>query len=194
MNRWNYFLIGLRFKSVGQRERYKRPSKLRIAINIIAFIFAIAFLGVIIAYGGIYAVLAGFGFFSFFVGFLYSMSIGKDMIYIQYAIVMEQLRADVPVKFDSRRVKLGFLLSFFPLYLVLIIAVLVPGGGLWFIPWFPLFVTTVILSYMSSGFIEVFNYKMYKYILCHLGAHIFCLATGTLLRIFVTNPILFEAS
>lgn len=194
MNNWNYFLIGLRFKSVGQRERYKRPSRLRRAINLTALIFSVGMLGLIIAYGGIYALFAGFGFFSFFLGFLYSMSYGKDMIYIQYQQVMEQLRADLPVSFDGKRVKWGFFLSFLPLYLILIIAVLVPGGGLWFIPWFPLFVTTIILSCMSSGFIEAFNYKMSKYVWCHIGAHAFCLILGTLLRVFVTNPYLLGQS
>lgn len=188
MNRWTYFLIGLRFKGVGQKERYKRPSKLRIAVNIIAYILSFIILGVIIAYGGFIAFLAGASFFTLILGFFTSMSSGKDLIYTQYMIANEQLRADKPVSFSHKRVKWGYVLSFLPLYIVTTLALLVPGGYLWFIPWFPFFVITLLLSYMSSGYIEVFNYKMYKYALCHLGAHAFSFITGTLIRELLIVP------
>ncbi len=188
MNRHTYYLIGLRFKGVGQRERYKRPSKLRRAVNIIAFILSLGMLGLIIAFAGLIAFLAGACFFTLIYGFFTSMSEGKDLIYTQFMIANEQLRANQPVKFDGRRVKLGYVLSFLPIYIVTTISLMVPGGYLWFIPWFPFFVIAILLSYMSSGYIEIFNYKMYKYVLCHLGAHAFSFITATLIRELLIVP------
>ena len=63
MNRWMYYLIGLRFKGVGQQQMYRRPSKFRIAINIICYILSAIMLGVIFAYGGFWAFIAGGSFF-----------------------------------------------------------------------------------------------------------------------------------
>ena len=188
MNRWTYFLIGLRFKSVGQRERYKRTTKLRIAVNIICYILSAILLGIILAYGGFIAFLAGAGFFTIILGFFSSMSVGKDLIYTQYLIANEQLRADRKLEFSHKHVIWGYILSFLPLYIITTLSLLVPGGYLWFIPWFPFVVITIILSFMSSGYIEIFNYKMYKYILCHLGAHAFSFITGTLIRELIIVP------
>lgn len=188
MNRWTYFLIGLRFKGVGEKERYKRPSKLRIAVNIICYILSAILLGIIFAYGGFVAFLAGAGFFTIILGFFSSMSVGKDFIYTQYLIAKEQLRTDRPVEFSHKRVKWGYVLSFLPLYIITTLALLVPGGYLWFIPWFPFFIITLLLSYMSSGYIEVFNYKMSKYVFCHIGAHAFSFITGTLIRELLIVP------
>ena len=182
MNRWMYYLIGLRFKGVGQRERYKKPSKFRVALNIICYILSAIMLGVIFAYGGFWAFLAGGSFFAIIYAFFSSMSVGKDLIYTQYMIANEQIRGERALDFNHKLVKLGYLMSFAPIYIIMLVTLLVPGGYLWFIPWFPFFVISILLAYMSGGYIEIFNYKMSKYVLCHVGAHLFTFIVGTLIR------------
>lgn len=188
MNRWIYYLIGLRFKSVGQQQRYKRPSKFRIAVNIICYALSAILLAIILAYGGIVAFLVGGAFFGVMLAFFSSMSVGKDIIYTQYMIANEQIKSEKPLDFNHKLVKLGYILSFLPIYIITTVALLVPGGYLWFIPWFPFFVIAILLAYMSGGYIEIFNYKMYKYILCHIGAHLFSFITGTLIRELLIVP------
>ncbi|MBR2025424.1 MAG: hypothetical protein IKA02_06425 [Clostridia bacterium] len=189
MNRWIYYLIGLRFKGVGQTQRYKRPSKFRIAVNIICYILSAIMLSVIFAYGGFWAFLAGGSFFGIVLAFFSSMSVGKDLIYTQAMIAKEQIRGERPLDFNHKLVKLGYVMSFAPVYIIMIVALLVPGGYLWFIPWFPFFVISILLAYMSGGYIEIFNYKMYKYVLCHLGAHLFTFIAGTLIRELLIVPM-----
>lgn len=191
MNRWMYYLIGLRFKGVGQQQRYKRPSKFRIAVNIICYILSAIMLGVIFAYGGFWAFLAGGSFFGIILAFFSSMSVGKDLIYTQYMIANEQIRGERPLDFSHKLVKLGYLMSFAPIYIIMLVTLLVPGGYLWFIPWFPFFVISILLAYMSGGYIEIFNYKMHKYVLCHLGAHLFTFIVGTLIRELLIVPAIY---
>lgn len=188
MNRWTYFLIGQRFKAVGN-EKYKRRKTLsKLIINTILLILSLIFLILTIIYGGIGAIIAGSLFFGGILGFMTSMSVGKDMIFIQFMIVKEQLRADRPIDFDGRRVKIGFLLSFVPIYLMILVSTLIPGGYLFLIPYIPLCFTAIILAYLSSGFIETFNYKMSKYIWCHIGAQMFCIIVGSVIRECLIAP------
>ncbi len=188
MNRWTYFIIGLRFKAVGEQQRYKKPSKFRITVNIVCYILSAIMLGVIFAYGGFIAFLAGGLFFGLILAFFSSMSVGKDLIYTQAMIAKEQIRTEKPLDFNHQLVKLGFIMSFAPVYIISLVALIVPGGYLWFIPWFPFFTISILLAYMSAGYIEIFNYKMYKYVLFHLGAHIFAFTTGTLIRELIIMP------
>ena len=138
MNRWMYYLIGLRFKSVGQQQMYRKPSVLRKAVNIICYILSAIFLGIIFAYGGFIAFLVGGLFFGVILAFFSSMSVGKDLIYMQYLIANEQIKAEKALDFNHKLVKLGYLMSFLPIYVIMTAALLIPGGYLWFIPWFPL--------------------------------------------------------
>ena len=188
MNRWMYYLIGLRFKGVGQQQMYRRPSPLRRAINIICYILSAIMLGVIFAYGGFVAFIVGGAFFGLILAFFSSMSVGKDLIYTQYMIANEQIRGERPLDFSHKLVKLGYVMSFAPIYIIMLVALLVPGGYLWFIPWFPFFVISILLAYMSAGYIEIFNYKMRKYVLYHLGAHLFTFIAGTLIRELLIMP------
>ena len=188
MNRWMYYLIGLRFKSVGQQQMYRRPSALRRAINIICYILSAIMLGIIFAYGGFVAFLVGGIFFGLILAFFSSMSVGKDLIYMQYMIANEQIRAEKPLNFNHKLVRLGFVMSFLPIYIITTASLLIPGGYLWFIPWFPFFIIAILLAYMSGGYIEIFHYKMSKYVLCHLGAHLFSFITGTLIRELLIVP------
>ena len=118
MNRWIYYLIGLRFKGVGQTQRYKRPSKFRIAVNIICYILSAIMLSVIFAYGGFWAFLAGGSFFGIVLAFFSSMSVGKDLIYTQAMIAKEQIRGERPLDFNHKLVKLGYVMSFAPVYII----------------------------------------------------------------------------
>lgn len=188
MNRWMYYLIGLRFKGVGQQQMYRRPSPLRRAVNIICYILSAIMLGIIFAYGGFVAFIVGGAFFGVILTFFSSMSVGKDLIYMQYMIANEQIRAEKPLDFSHKLVRLGFIMSFLPIYIITTAALLIPGGYLWFIPWFPFFVIAILLAYMSAGYIEIFHYKMSKYVLCHLGAHLFSFITGTLIRELLIVP------
>ncbi len=187
-SRWNYFLISQRLKNGGKEQHRYRKSKLRTAINIIFGTLGVAVLALVIAYGGIVAILAGGMFFGCIFGFLFSMHYGKDILLYQCSIVKEQLNNDLPVSYNKRLVKLGFVLCFAPIYIIMLIASLLPGGYLWVIPYLPFFIIVLLLSHMSRGFVEVFNFNQHKYNACHVGAHLFVLIVGTLIRVLVITP------
>ena len=91
MNRWTYFLISQRLKNGGKEQYRPRKSKLRTAINIIFGALGIGLLALVIAYGGLVAILAGLGFFGIIFSFLFSMHQGKELLLTQSCIVKEQL-------------------------------------------------------------------------------------------------------
>lgn len=187
-NRWNYFLISERLKNGGKEQYRKRKSKLRVALNIIGYILGIAILAYMVYIGGIIALLVGGAFFGTIAAFLASMHTGKDILLVQCEIVKGQLNNNLPVEFNVRKVKLGFILSFAPIYIIMLICSLIPGGYLWLIPYLPFFVIALLLSHMSQGFVEVFNFNKHKYNACHVGAHLFILIVGSLIRILVITP------
>ena len=187
-NRWNYFLISERLKNGGKEQHRYRRSKLRTIINIIFGALGVGVLAIVIAYGGIVAILAGGMFFGCIFGFLFSMHYGKDILLTQCAIVKEQLNHDMEVNYNKGLVKLGFVLCFAPIYIIMLLATLMPGGYLWIIPYLPFFFIVLILSHMSRGFVDVFNYNIHKYRACHLGAHLFVLIVGSFIRILVITP------
>lgn len=188
MNRWTYMLISQRLKSGGKEQYRPRKSKLRTAINIIFGALGIGMLALVIAYGGIVAILAGLAFFGAIFGFLFSMHQGKELLLTQSCIVKEQLNNDLPVEFNGAHVKWGFVLSFAPIYVIMLILSLIPGGWLWFIPYMPFCVICLLLSHMSRGFVEIFNYNIHKYNACHVGAHLFVLIVGGLVRELLIVP------
>ncbi len=188
MNRWTYHLISQRLKNGGKEQFRRRKSKGRTILNIIAGILGLGMLVVIVAYGGIVAIFAGLGFFGLFFGFLFSMHQGKEMLLTQCCIVKDQLNNDLPVEFSHKRVKWGFVLSFAPIYVMMFIMTLIPGGWLWFVPYMPFCIICLLLSHMSRGFVEVFNYNIHKYNACHAGAHLFVLIVGGLIRQLLFVP------
>ena len=188
MNRWTYFLISQRLKNGGKEQFRYRKSKGRTIINVICGILGIGMLVVITLYGGLVAILAGLGFFGLIFAFLFSMHQGKEMLLTQCCIVKEQLNNDLPVSFDNKKARLGFVLSFAPIYIIMHILSFIPGGWLWFVPYVPFCIICLLLSYMSRGFVEVFNYNIQKYNACHVGAHLFVLTVGTLVRELLIAP------
>ncbi len=188
MNRWTYYLISQRLKNGGKEQYRYRRSRGRTIINIIAGILGIGVLVLVILYGGIVAILAGLAFFGAIFGFLFSMHHGKELLLTQCCIVKEQLNNDLPVSFDQKQAKLGFVLSFAPIYVIMLILSLIPGGWLWFVPYLPFCIICLLLSHMSRGFVEVFNYNIHKYNACHVGAHLFVLIVGGLIRELVIVP------
>lgn len=191
MNRWTYFLISQRLKNGGKEQFRRRKSKARTVINIICGIFGIGMLVIITLYGGLVAILAGLGFFGIIFSFLFSMHHGKELLLTQSCIVKEQLNNDLPVEFNGAHVKWGFVLSFTPIYIMMFIMTLIPGGWLWFVPYLPFCIICLLLSHMSRGFVELFNYNIHKYNACHVGAHLFVLIVGGLIRQLVILPTTF---
>lgn len=188
MQRWTYFLISQRLKNGGKEQYRNRKSKLRIVLNILGYIAAAAILGYVCYYGGIVAFLVGGAFFFSIAALLISMHVGKEMLLTQSCIVKEQLNNNLPISFSKKRAVVGFLLSFIPIYLMLFVSTLVPGGYLWIIPYLPFFIIALLLSHMSHGFVEIFNFNKHKYNACHVLAHLFVLIVGSTIRLLLLTP------
>ena len=182
------FLISQRLKNGGKEVYRKRWSVGRTVINVVLGVIALAIFVVIILLGGIGAILAGLGFFGVFAAFLMSMHTGKELLLTQSCIVKGQLNNNLPVEFNRRHVNWGFVLSFAPIYIMAFIATLIPGGWLWFPVYMPFCIIILLLSHMSRGFVDIFNYNVHKYNACHVGAHAFVLIVGALLRELIIVP------
>lgn len=182
------FLISQRLKNGGKETYRKRWSAGRTILNVVLGIIALAIVVVIILLGGIGGLLAGLVFFGVFAGFLISMHTGKELLLTQCCIVKGQLNNNLPVEFNQRQAKWGFVLSFGPIYIMAFVATLIPGGWLWFPVYMPFCIIILLLSHMSRGFVEVFNYNIHKYNACHVGAHLFVLIVGGLIRELLIVP------
>ena len=188
MNRMTYFLISQRLRNGGKEQYRYRKSKFRTVLNILGYILGTAFLVLICVYGGIGALFAGFGFFGVFAGLLISMHTGKELLLTQCCIVKEQLNNDLPIDFDTKKAKWGFFLSFMPIYLIMFVATLIPGGYLWFVVYMPFGIICMLLAHMSKGFVEIFNFKMRKYNAIHFFTHLLILVIGGLIRELLILP------
>lgn len=189
MNRWTYYIVSQRLKNGGKEVyRPRKMSRARKIANILGIIFGVAFLGLIVVYAGIGAILAGLLFFGTIYGGLYTLHTGKELLLYESDIVKNQLNNNIPIDFNVKRAKLGFFMAFAPIYVMMFIAGLVPGGWLWFVPYMPFFAICLILTYMSHGFIEIFNFSHAKYRLCHLCAHLFVFTASTLIRELIITP------
>ena len=187
------FLHGMyRFSSVNsvKNRRYKKISKARIALNLIAFILGLTILIVVIATGGGPGFLAGALFFFAIGSIPFTMSWGRRIVMSELEIAVNQRRAEMKLNFDTKKVIRGFILMFAPLYVIMLGCFFFPAHDAWIVPYIPVFVYTIIAAILSKHTVEIFDFSVKKYKWIHILLYVGIFIAGVFIRIFIMYPFL----
>ena len=187
------FLHGMyRFSNVNsaKNRRYKKISKARIALNLIAFILGLTILIVVIATGGGPGFLAGAIFFFAIGSIPFTMSWGRRTVMNELEIAVNQRRAEMKLDFDTKKVIRGFILMFAPLYVIMLGCFFFPAHDAWIVPYIPVFVYTIIAAILSKHTVEIFEFSVKKYKWIHILLYVGIFIAGVFIRIFIMYPFL----
>ena len=192
MNRGPFLHGMLRFSNANSEKnrRYKKISKARIALNLIAFILGLTILIVVIAMGGGPGFLAGAIFFFAIGSIPFTMSWGRRTVMSELEIAVNQRRAEMKLDFDTKKVIRGFILMFAPLYIIMLGCFFFPAHDAWIVPYIPVFVYTIIATILSKHTVEIFEFSVKKYKWIHILLYVTIFIAGVFIRIFIMYPFL----
>ena len=192
MNRGPFLHGMLRFSNVNNEKnrRYKKISKARAILNLISFLLGLTILIVVFAMGGGPGFLAGAGFFFALASIPFTMSFGKRFVMKELEFVVNQRRAEIPLDFNPKKVKLGFCLMFAPLYIILLGSFFFPANYAWSLPYIPTFLYNTVAAILSTHTVELFDFSTKKYKWIHISLNICIIIAGAFIRIFIMFPFL----
>ncbi len=192
MNRGPFLHGMLRFSNVNnaKNRRYKKISKARAILNLIAFLLGLTILILVIALGGGPGFLAGAIFFAAIGSIPFTMSLGKNFVMNELEIVVNQRRADMKLDFKVTKVILGFILMFAPLYLIMLGCFFFPAHDAWIVPYIPVFSYTIIAAILSKHTIELFDFSTKKYKWIHILLFVGIFIAGVFIRLFIMYPLI----
>ena len=192
MNRGPFLHGMMRFSSVNnaKNRRYKRISPARTILNLICFLLGLTVLIVVIAMGGGPGFLAGALFFAGVGSIPFTMSLGKRFVMRELEFVVNQRRAEIPLDFNVKKTKLGFILMFAPLYVLMLACFFFPAHDAWVVPYIPVFLYTMIAAILSKHTVELFDFSAKKYKWIHISLYVGIFILGCLVRIFIIYPFL----
>ena len=192
MNRGPFYHGILRFSNVNNEKnrRYKKISKARTVLNLISFLLGLTILIVVFSMGGGPGFLAGAVFFFAIGSIPFTMSLGKKFVMRELDFVVNQKRAEIPLDFDVKKVKLGYFFMFAPLYILMLACFFFPAHDAWIVPYIPIFVYTTIAAILSKHTIELFDFSTKKYKWIHISLYVGIFVAGCFIRIFIMYPFL----
>ena len=192
MNRGPFLHGILRFSNVNNEKnrRYKKVSKARAILNLISFILGLTILIVVFSMGGGAGFLAGAVFFFSLSSIPFTMSLGKRFVMRELEFVVNQRRAEIPLDFSVKKVKLGYALMFAPLYVIMLGCFFFPAHDAWIVPYIPTSLYLVIAAILSKHTVELFNFSTKKYKWIHILLFIAIFIAGVFIRIFIMYPFL----
>ena len=192
MNRGPFLHGMLRFSNVNNEKnrRYKKVSKARAILNLISFILGLTILIVVFSMGGGAGFLAGAVFFFSLSYIPFTMSLGKRFVMRELEFVVNQRRAEIPLDFSVKKVKLGYALMFAPLYVIMLACFFFPAHDAWIVPYIPTALYLVIAAILSKHTVELFNFSTKKYKWLHILLFIAIFIAGIFIRIFIMYPFL----
>ena len=192
MNRGPFLHGMLRFSNVNNEKnrRYKKVSKARAILNLISFILGLTILIVVFSMGGGAGFLAGAVFFFSLSSIPFTMSLGKRFVMRELEFVVNQRRAEIPLDFSVKKVKLGYALMFAPLYVIMLACFFFPAHDAWIVPYIPTALYLVIAAILSKHTVELFNFSTKKYKWLHILLFIAIFIAGIFIRIFIMYPFL----
>ena len=192
MNRGPFYHGMLSFSNVNNEKnrRYKKVSKARAILNLISFILGLTILIVVFAMGGGPGFLAGAVFFFSLSSIPFTMSLGKRFVMRELEFVVNQRRAEIPLDFSVKKVKLGYTLMFAPLYIIMLGCFFFPAHDAWIVPYIPTSLYLVIAAILSKHTVELFNFSTKKYKWIHILLFIAIFIAGIFIRIFIMYPFL----
>lgn len=187
------FLHGMLRYSNAQNEknrRYKKISRARTILNLVAFLLGLTVLIVIFSLGAGPAFLAGAVFFFAICSIPFTMSLGRRFVMNELEIAVNQRRAEVELNFSVKKAMLGYIFMFAPLYLIMLGCFFFPAHDAWVVPYIPVFVYTLISAILSIHTVEIFNFSTKKYKWIHILLYIGIFIAGIFIRIFIMYPFL----
>ena len=192
MNRGPFIHGMLRFSNAinEKNRRYKKVSKARAILNLIAFLLGLTILIVVISLGGGPGLIAGAIFFFAIGSVPFTMSWGRRTVMSELEIVINQRHADMKLDFNVKKVVRSFVLMFAPLYTIMLGCFFFPAHDAWMVPYIPVFVYTIIAAILSNHTIELFNFNTKKYKWIHISLYIAIFIAGVFIRIFIMYPFL----
>lgn len=192
MNRGPFLHGMMRFSIVNNEKnrRYKRISPARTILNLISFLLGLTILIVVFAMGGGPGFLAGAAFFFALASIPFTMSIGKRFVMRELEFVVNQRRADIPLDFSIKKVRLGYILMFAPLYIIMLACFFFPAHDAWVVPYIPVFLYTMIAAILSKHTVELFDFSTKKYKWIHISLYVGILIAGVFIRLFIMYPFL----
>jgi len=192
MNRGPFYHGILRFTNAKyeKNRRYKQISRARAILNLIAFLLGLTILIVVIAMGGGPGFLAGAIFFFALGSIPFTMSLGRRFVMNELEIAVNQRRAEMKLDFSVKKVMLGYIFMFAPLYLIMLGCFFFPAHDAWIVPYIPVFVYTIIAAVLSKHTVELFEFSTKKYKWIHILLYIGIFIAGVFIRIFIMYPFL----
>ena len=140
--------------------------------------------------GGGAGFLAGAVFFFSLSSIPFTMSLGKRFVMRELEFVVNQRRAEIPLDFSVKKVKLGYTLMFAPLYIIMLGCFFFPAHDAWIVPYIPTSLYLVIAAILSKHTVELFNFSTKKYKWIHILLFIAIFIAGIFIRIFIMYPFL----
>ena len=182
----------LRFSNVNSEKnrRYKRISPARTILNLISFLLGLTILIVVFAMGGGPGFLAGAVFFFALGSIPFTMSLGKRFVMGELEFVVNQRHAEIPLDFSIKKVRLGYILMFAPLYIIMLACFFFPAHDAWVVPYIPVFLYTMIAAILSKHTVELFDFSTRKYKWIHISLYVGILIAGVFIRLFIMYPFL----
>ncbi|MBO5261925.1 MAG: hypothetical protein J6B45_02655 [Clostridia bacterium] len=187
------FLHGMMRYANAQNEknrRYKKISKGRTILNLVAFLLGLTILIVVFSLGAGAAFLAGAVFFFAICAIPFTMSVGRRFVMGELEIAINQRRAEMKLEFNVKRVMLGYVFMFAPLYIIMLGCFFFPAHDAWIVPYIPVFVYTLVAAIVSKHTVEAFDFSVKKYKWIHISLYIGILIAGVFVRIFIMYPFL----
>ena len=192
MNRGPFIHGWYRFSQVrnAKNRRYKKTSLKRQIINWILFALGAGILIFSIIKGIGPIILAGAIMFLGLGSIPFITSVGKNMLMYEHEIAINQKRAEIQLDFDVKRVKIGYVLIFLPIYLAMLACFFIPVHDAWIVPYIPICVFNIISVLLTENTLYAFDFSTKKYKWIHTLLYIGIFVVGALIRIFIMYPII----
>ena len=98
-----------------------------------------------------------------------SIRSGMHMVMYERACVLNQISHDMPVSYNEKRFRIGYIKVFLPIYSFLLASLLMPAKGLWLIPFIPVSVAVIVMyKIFSSPWVDV-GLKKSRYRIIHFS-------------------------
>ena len=190
MNRGPFLHGMVRFANVNckNNRRRRRVTLARTIVNLIFFALGLAVIIAVIALGLGKIFLVGAAFFLGVAAVPLLMSTGKNMVMHETEIAINQKRAEMELDYNKKRVIIGYLLMFTPLYILMLASFFFPALDAWIVPYIPVFVYTLIAAVLTAHTVEALDLSIKKYKWIHISLFVLIAIAGFFIRACIMFP------
>ena len=163
-------------------QRRKKISRGRIIFNISCMALGLIIVAFVLFFDLTEAFLVGAIFLLVLCSIPFTMTIGKDLLMYELEIVINQHRAELPLSFNRKKAICGYILMFAPLYILMMGCFFFPAEGAWVVPYFPIFLYTLLSAVLANHTVSTFEFSTVKYKLIHISLFVLIFVGGLILR------------